>query len=104
MRGVKTRRARCRRPMFPFHKELRVQFTVADAGNFLTLVPTFMSGFEALHNEPIGVALALDLDNPGGKVALYMPRLSKRWQFSELHRLDNDVYTIPTLINPCVFR
>ena len=44
------------------------------------------------------------LDNPGGKVALYMPRLSKRWQFSELHRFDDDVYATPSLINSCVFR
>ena len=46
----------------------------------------------------------LCLDNPGGKVALYMPRLSKRWQFSEHHRLDDHVHATPTLINPRVFR
>jgi hypothetical protein len=34
---------------------------------------------------------SLCLDNPGGKVALYMPRLSKRWQFSERPSLDDHV-------------
>jgi hypothetical protein len=49
----------------------------------------------------IGRALSwnwrLCLDNPGGKFALYMPRLSKRWQLSELHWLDDHVYATPTL-------
>jgi hypothetical protein len=46
----------------------------------------------------------LCLENPSRKLALYMHRLSKRWQLSELPRLHDRVYATPTLINPCVFR
>ena len=44
------------------------------------------------------------VEDPSGEVALYMSRLSKRWQILGLYRFNGHVDATPTLINPCVFR